>query len=254
MTNSLRAHQLTKKPLLQLSKLSHCFPEADSPVFENVDLTIKSGDFVAIVGGSGVGKSTLLRCIADLVKPSKGNVIFSSLPRPGQRQQAVVFQDGRLLPWKTLADNIAFGLEGLGLSAQEQSERVRNVLQLTMLQEFAARWPHQLSGGQVQRGGIARALAVQPDLLLMDEPFSAVDAITRQVLQDEVLHIWHASKAAILFVTHDIHEAVLLADRVLVMAGRPANFTLDMTVNFQRPRQRADMQLFRLVSEISVSI
>lgn len=250
-----QVHRLpVRAPLVELAGVTHRFPDAATPVFAGIDLTIRSGDFVAVVGGSGVGKSTLLRCVAGLVKQTAGRISFVSDPTPGRRRRAVVFQDGRLLPWRTLAGNIEFGLEGLGLTRRERHERVAEVLDLTLLKDFADRWPHQLSGGQLQRGGIARALAVQPDLLLMDEPFSAVDAITRQVLQDELLRIWQATGAAVLFVTHDINEAVLLADRVLVMGGEPATFTLDRAISLPRPRRRDDVELFRLAAEISTAI
>ena len=240
--------------LLELSGVGHRFPGASKPVFENIDLSIANGEFVAVVGGSGVGKSTLLRNIAGLLPPSEGSIVYNGEQQQGRRNLAVVFQDGRLLPWRSLAGNIEFGLEGLGLSADERNRRIEQVLELTRIGELKDRWPHQLSGGQAQRGGIARALVVQPDLLLMDEPFSAVDAITRQVLQDELLRIWQASDAAVLFVTHDIHEAVLLADRVVVMGGQPGRITRDTKVDLARPRRRDDVNLFRLASDIAASI
>lgn len=229
--------------LLTVSGLGLRFPGADAPVIEGLDLSISSHEFVALVGGSGVGKSTLLRAVAGLVPPSAGQIKVDVALTPGQRRRAIVFQDARLMPWRTLAQNIAYGLEGLKLSGAERRARIAETLRLTMLGDLADRYPHQLSGGQAQRGGIARALAVRPDLLLMDEPFSAVDALTRATLQDEVLRIWTASRAAVLFVTHDIAEAVYLADRVVVLGGAPAGIRLDQPVDLPRPRDRSDPKL-----------
>jgi NitT/TauT family transport system ATP-binding protein len=245
---------IERSPIVTIKNLSLRFPVANRPVFDEINLSVQRGEFVALVGGSGVGKSTMLRVIANLIPPSSGHVIFRSDPRPGRRRRSFVFQDSRLLPWRTLAGNIAFGLEGLSLSKAERAQRIVEVLDLTLLTEFAARWPYQLSGGQQQRGGIARALAVKPDLLLMDEPFSSVDAITRQVLQDELLRIWQASGSAILFVTHDISEAVLLADRILVMKGSPARLIRDVHVHLARPRQRNGADTFKIISDIAASL
>ena len=214
------------------------FPGAAAPVIEGLDLAVARGEFLAVVGGSGVGKSTLLRAVAGLISVDGGAVEVFGEEKPGRRRRAIVFQDGRLMPWRTLAANINYGLEGLNLSEGERRARIDEALALTGLSEFADRYPHQLSGGQVQRGGIARALSVQPDILLMDEPFSAVDAITRTSLQDELIRIWEASKAAVLFVTHDISEAVFLADRVIVLSGSPAKVALDQKIDFARPRER----------------
>lgn len=209
-------------------------------VFAGVDLAISPGEFVALIGGSGVGKSTLLRVLAGLVEPERGRVALDAPRREGTRRRAVVFQDARLLPWFTLARNVGYGLEGLGLPREARERRIEDVLALTGLTDFADRYPHQLSGGQQQRGGIARALAVRPALLLMDEPFSAVDAITRVGLQDELMRLHVATRTAVLFVTHDIDEAVLLADRVLVMRheGGPARVVADYAVAGARPRAR----------------
>lgn len=240
--------------VLRLNALTHSFPDASKPVFEAIDLKIRRGEFVAIVGGSGVGKSTLLRCAAGLIDPSSGDVQLDIPQVTGSRRRAIVFQDGRLLPWRTIAGNIEFGLEDLELSKSQKRERIADMLSLTMLDELADRWPHQISGGQMQRTGIARALAVKPALLLMDEPFSAVDALTRQVLQDELLRIWRAAGPAVLFVTHDIHEAILLADRILVLGGSPASVALEKHIHLPRPRVRTDIELFKLASEISSAL
>ena len=196
--------------VLKSEGLTLRYPGAAQPTLRDFALSVAPGEFVAIVGGSGVGKSTLLRAIAGLLAPESGAIELDGADRDGRRRRAIVFQDGRLMPWRTLSRNIEYGLEGLGLSPAERSARIDEVLRLTGLADFADRYPHQLSGGQVQRGGIARALAVEPDILLMDEPFSAVDALTRTGLQDELLRIWEASGKAVLFVTHDISEAAPL--------------------------------------------
>lgn len=224
--------------VIEFSKLAYQHPGAAAPVIQGLSLQIEAGSFVAVVGGSGVGKSTLLRAAAGLTEPSAGTVQFQAQPRPGRRSRAVVFQDSRLMPWRTVGGNVGYGLEGLGLDRGEKTQRIDAALQLTGLGDFGRRWPHQLSGGQAQRVGIARALAVKPDLLLMDEPFSAVDAITRRNLQQELIRVWQASGAAVLFVTHDIEEAVFLADKVVVLGGHPANIVGNYDIDLPRPRDR----------------
>jgi NitT/TauT family transport system ATP-binding protein len=224
--------------VIEFSGLSYTHPGATAPVIRDLSLDIENGSFVAVVGGSGVGKSTLLRAAAGLTVPTAGEVRFHGVDSAGRRARAFVFQDSRLMPWRTVQGNVRYGLQGLGLQRDEIAERVRHALSLTGLGDMASRWPHQLSGGQAQRVGIARALAVRPDLLLMDEPFSAVDAITRRKLQDELLGVWQASGAAVLFVTHDIEEAVFLADKVVVLGGRPAGIVATFDLPMVRPRNR----------------
>ncbi|HYD31595.1 MAG TPA: ABC transporter ATP-binding protein [Azospirillaceae bacterium] len=211
---------------------------AAPPVLAGFSASLEQGSFTAIVGSSGVGKSTLLRVITGLSKPAEGTVTTPDHADGRHRPSALVFQEPRLLPWRRVIGNILFGLEGLTLSTAERLERAVQALSLVGLSEMAERWPHQLSGGQRQRVNLARALAVRPSLLLLDEPFSALDAITRHQLQNELLRVWRDTGTSILFVTHDLDEAVYLADRVVVLGGRPARVVRDFTVDLPRPRDR----------------
>lgn len=238
-------------PIVSLEDLGFRYPDATDWVFEKLSLTIGSGEFVAIVGGSGVGKSTILRIVAGLIEPQTGRVEIAAERQKGIRRRALVFQDGRMMPWRTVRGNIALGLERLGLDAGEENERIDAVLALTGLSGLDDRWPYQLSGGQVQRVGIARALAVKPSILLMDEPFSAVDALTRHRLQSELATIWEKSGAAVAFVTHDIEEAVYLADRIVVLGDRPARIVAEVTVPIERPRSRKSPELYETAAEIA---
>ncbi len=218
-------------------------------ILEGLDLSLEDGEFVAIVGPSGAGKSTLLRVLMGLVAPSDGKVRVDIPHQRGRRSMALVFQDAKLLPWRRVSGNVAFGLEGLGLSRGEIGARVKAALDLVDLSAQSARWPHQLSGGQRQRVGLARALAVEPHLLLMDEPFGALDAITRAALQDELLSLWGRTGKTILFVTHDIDEAIYLADRVIVLAGAPARAQGIFTTP-ERPHVRPDPRTWGLAEQI----
>jgi NitT/TauT family transport system ATP-binding protein len=241
-------------PILKIENLSYHYDNSDQPVFAEIDLEVRSGEFIAVVGGSGVGKSTLMRCVASLTEPSDGEIVLYVPHDDARRRRGIVFQDGRLMPWRRLRGNVAYGLKGLKLSAQEKRARVDEVLELTRMEDLADRWPHQLSGGQVQRVGIARALAVHPHLLLMDEPFSAVDAITRRHLQDQLLAIWDKTRKAVMFITHDIEEAVYLADRVIVLAGSPAKIVMDRSIELSRPRKRNANELQQLAHDIAQAL
>ena len=203
----------------------------------DVDLAIRDGELVTIVGPSGCGKSTLLMLIAALLSPSSGSVRLDGRPvtRPGS-DRALVFQDFALLPWRTVLANVELGLELKGVAAPERSEIARRHIAMVGLRAFERSYPHQLSGGMRQRVGIARALAVEPEVLLMDEPFGALDAQNRQVMGSELLRIWERGRKTILFVTHDIDEAIYLADRIVVMSASPGRVIADIAVTLERPR------------------
>ncbi|WP_026606778.1 ABC transporter ATP-binding protein [Methylocapsa acidiphila] len=222
-------------------------------ILDKCDVRLERGEFVALVGPSGAGKSSLLRVLMGLVKPSEGEVRID-LPRErGRRNIALVFQDAKLLPWRRVESNVALGLEGLGLTSLERRSRIAAALDLVNLTAQIDRWPHQLSGGQRQRVGLARALAVEPELLLMDEPFGALDAITRSSLQDELLTVWRRTNKTILFVTHDIDEAIYLADRIIVLSGTPARIR-GAFQTAKRPHVRSNQDTFRLAEEIRAKL
>ena len=224
--------------IVDLQDLGFGFGHGERLVLEGISLAVPRGSFVALVGSSGVGKSSLLRVIAGLVQQSHGQVRLYSGRDAVRRPVALVFQDPRLLPWRRVLHNVAFGLEGLALSGAERLQRAEAALAIVGLEEYGGKWPHQLSGGQRQRVGIARALAVEPDLLLVDEPFGALDMITRHTMQDELLRIWRATGATVIFVTHDLDEAVYLADRVVLLGGRPARIMREIGIEEPRPRRR----------------
>ena len=206
---------------------------------EDVSLTVDPEEFLALLGPSGCGKSTLLNIIAGLLPPSAGGVYLEGGLPPGRSATAMVFQEFALFPWRTVQANVEFGLEELGVGSAERAERAREHVTLTGLTGFEAKYPHQLSGGMRQRVGIARALAVDPAVLLMDEPFSALDAQTRQLMQEELLLIWERTRKTIVYVTHNIQEAVYLADRVVVLSRRPGRVLATVPIGLGRPRVEA---------------
>jgi len=204
-----------------------------------ISLAVEPQEVVAIVGPSGCGKSTLLNIVAGLMPVSAGRVFFEGAAEGGRPLSAMVFQEFALFPWRTVLDNVCFGLEEQGMAAQRRRQAAREFLDLVGLPGFEEKFPHQLSGGMRQRVGIARALAVDPHLLLMDEPLSALDAQARALMQVELLRIWERTRKSILYVTHSIPEAVLLADRVAVFSRRPGRLRALLPVPIPRPRDEA---------------
>lgn len=210
-------------------------------VLKGINLDIRGGESLAIVGASGSGKTTLLRVLAGLEEPDAGDVLIDGAPVHGLgRERAVIFQEPRLLPWLTVLDNVTFGLEVQGVPKSEAAERARRYIRLVGLAEFETAWPRQLSGGMAQRVGIARALTVQPEILLLDEPLGALDAMTKMTMQEELTRIWHEEKVTMVLVTHDLEEAIFLADRVLVLPGTKGDAIRLIDVKLPRPRDRND--------------
>ncbi len=209
---------------------------------ENVNLTVKKGEFITIVGPSGCGKSTLLDIIAGLSKPNSGEIyIDGKLITKPDLDRGIILQGYALFPWRTVRKNVEFGLEIKKVAPKERKEISNKYIELVGLTEFADRYPYELSGGMKQRVAIARALAYNPEVLLMDEPFAAVDAQTREILQDELLRIWEETHKTIIFVTHSIDEAVALADRVAIMSANPGVIKEIIDVKLPRPRRVGDV-------------
>lgn len=226
-------------------------------VLRGLDLDVRGGEVLAIVGPSGSGKTTLLRVLAGLETPEQGEVRIDGVPVRGVgTERAVIFQEPRLLPWLTVIDNVSFGLEVRGVSRQEARERARRSIQLVGLRDFADAWPRQLSGGMAQRVGIARALTVQPEILLLDEPFGALDAMTKITMQEELTRIWREERVTMILVTHDLEEAIYLADRVLVLAKEHGARPRLIDVPLRRPRDRGETEFVamrrRLMAEFGL--
>lgn len=194
----------------------------DFRALENVDIDVRAGEFLCVVGPSGCGKSTLISAIAGFIKPKAGHISLDGkeVHGPGA-DRGVVFQEYALLPWRTVLENVALGLKIRGVARRDREERAHRFLSMVGLSDAAHRFPHQLSGGMKQRAAVARTLAGEPEIVLMDEPFAAIDAQNRLVLQEELLRLWSTLKLTVLFVTHSVDEAAFLADRIVVMAPRP---------------------------------
>lgn len=236
--------------------VTHAFATDDGPlqVLDGISISAKPGSFTALVGPSGCGKSTLLRLLAGLDRSLIGTTYVDGKPVTGPSpERAVVFQDPTLLPWRTVRNNIGFGPDVRG-TAKEQAKRVEESLELVGLGDFADAWPSQLSGGMAQRVALARALVSEPSLLLLDEPLGKLDALTRRTLQGELLTLWERNRYTAFLVTHDVSEALLLADRVIVFTPRPARiagvFEVSEEVGEARPRDQASPEFLRIRREI----
>jgi NitT/TauT family transport system ATP-binding protein len=202
-----------------------------------LNLVVDDGSFVSVVGPSGCGKTTFLKIVDGLLEPTSGELLLDGKPIKGPgRERAVVFQDASLFPWFTVERNVAYGLECQGVPAAAARDKVQRFIHMVGLEGFERHFPYELSGGMQQRANLARALAVDPELLLMDEPFAALDAQTRELMQEELLNIWSQARKTVLFITHAINEAIYLSDRVIVMGPRPGRVIADISIDMPRPR------------------
>jgi len=235
--------------MLEVRRLSKIFFEQNDPskpglvALYDISLAIRTNEFVSLLGPSGCGKTTLIRIIAGLLAADRGDVLVNQqcVTVPG-RDRCMVFQQFGLLPWRTVMSNVEFGLEIEGMARDERRAVADKYLELVGLKGFENYYPHQISGGMQQRVGIARALSKKPEILLMDEPFGAVDAQTREQLQEELLKIWAQTETTVVFVTHSIDEAVYLSDRVVVMQARPGRIKEEVAIDLPRPRWEGDIK------------
>jgi NitT/TauT family transport system ATP-binding protein len=240
-------------PLLSLRGVSKRFITSrhDTTAIADIELEVREGEFVVVVGPSGCGKSTLLNIVAGLDRGTGGEVIFDGQPLSGSSaERVVVFQDAALYPWLNVRANVEFGLKMKHVGRKERRRLVDRYLELVNLTRFEKAFVHELSGGMKQRAQLARALAVEPRMLLMDEPFAALDAQTRDVLQEELQEIWLRTGATILFITHNVREAALLADRVIVMTPGPGRIKAEINVPLQRPRDPDSHAVVDFAAEI----
>ena len=229
-----------------LTKVYYEGAKAEGPglvVLDDVSFTVPRNRFMCLLGPSGCGKTTLIRIVVGLTKADGGQVLVDGqlVSGPG-RDRSIVFQNYGLLPWRTVRHNVEFGLEIAGVPPSERRQVCQRYIEKVGLQGFENHYPHQVSGGMQQRAGLARALSKEPQILLMDEPFAAVDMQTREMLQDELLSIWNTMKTTVVFVTHSIEEAIYLGDRVLVMQARPGRIRADVAIDLPRPRTDYDVK------------
>lgn len=238
---------------LATRNLSKSFVRGDDEllVLDNINISVRAGEFVSLVGASGCGKTTLLRIADGLIPPSAGEVLLNGKPVHGpSTDRGFVFQSDSLLPWRTVLDNVLFGLELQRVPKKEAQARARDLIALVGLEGFEHHHPLEISGGMRQRVNLARALAIDPEILLMDEPFAALDAQTREVMQGELLKVWEQRQKTVIFVTHQIDEAVLLSDRVIVLRARPGRVKEEVAIDLPRPRHLKDKRSTAFVAYV----
>jgi NitT/TauT family transport system ATP-binding protein len=241
-----------KRPVLALSGVSKTFTSESGDhvhAIEKIDMTIEHGDFVIILGPTGCGKTTLLNLIAGLQYPDKGEVNFQNNLSLG-RDIAYVFQHYTLFPWRNVLGNVAFGMQMQSINKQQRLKYASELLNKVNLSEFEKAYPHELSGGMRQRTAIAQALAIEPKLLLMDEPFGALDEATRRELQNMLVELWQGSNMTVIFVTHNIEEALVLGQKIFLLKDRPGSIIEKMNIGLDRPRERTSKQFTDLLLKI----
>ena len=245
-------------PLIEASSVTQIFAASDgepSWALKNASLAVSPGEFVCIIGPSGCGKSTLLHMIAGFLKPTEGALRFRGRPieAPGP-ERGVVFQEYALFAWMTVRQNVEFGLKMRGVGKAERRDKARRFLEVVGLAKMADRYPHELSGGMRQRVAVARALVNEPEVLLMDEPFAAVDAITRATLQDELLRLWQEFRISVVFITHNIDEAIFLGQRIVVMSAHPGSIRSEVRIDLPYPRDRGSAEFAGLYAQIGAEL
>ncbi len=242
-----------KQVIIKIENVSKIFGNGNGRVvaLDNLNLSIREGEFNVIIGPSGCGKSTLLYLLAGFEKPNSGQILLDGVPirKPGP-DRGFVFQDYALFPWKTVLGNVMFGLKHTGWPKEKALARAQELIALVHLQGFEKAYPHTLSGGMKQRVGIARALAYNPKVLLMDEPFGALDAQTRKHMQQELVSIWERTRKTVVFITHSVIEAAYLADRIIVMTARPGQVKGDIQVTVPRPRSYTEDAYLNVRSQV----
>lgn len=248
-------------PAIELKGIACTFVSKDQPgqrytAVSDVDLTVGAGEFVSVVGPTGCGKSTLLNVAAGLLSPSKGSVKIFGKPLVGINSRAgYMFQAESLMPWRTALDNVMAGLQFRGVLEREARTQAEDWLRRVGLGGFGDRYPHQMSGGMRKRASLAQTLVMDPDIILMDEPFSALDIQTRQLMENEVLDLWQSKKKAVLFITHDLDEAIAMSDRVVILSAGPASHPIgEFTIDIERPRDVAEVKTTPRFLELHAAI
>ena len=241
---------------IRLDSLGKTFGSNDREVtaLQDFSLSVADGEFVCVVGPSGCGKTTMLRIVAGLERPTTGSVAVESETHGRRPQNAMVFQEQGLFPWMTVADNVAYGLEMRGVGRRERRERAEPFIEMIGLGRFRDHYPSQLSGGMRQRVSIARAFVADPEILLMDEPFAALDAQNKLIMQDELLRIWEGTQKTVLFITHAIDEAIALGDRIVVMTAQPGRIKEIVPIDFPRPRRPVELRADPRFGALQLSI